>query len=110
MKNLHYFHTRQSLAEHVEANPCLGDTWPALWERLRKSGWRKVQSRSVGGGKAALSATVCMTLGFADQYLPGGAGSSASTSSSLGNELSKGLVPGVHVFVSKAALVLYIAR
>ena len=72
---------------------------------------------------ATVGNTVCFTLNFAANYLStndskksnninsigAGAGAGAATGT-LQAELSKGQVPGVHIFVSRAALTQYAAR
>jgi hypothetical protein len=103
-QNLEFFGP-DTMTQHIAQNPCLVAKWPNLWERLRSAGWRRFERNSV---------VVAYGLGFSDRYLnpafsvpPCRRGPEESE---LQPELEKGLEPGLHLFVSKAAVVYFIAR
>ncbi len=109
------FHTKESLYQHAQGNPCLLEAWPQLWARLSTAGWQRAEHRQ---GQTA-GQTMFYCLGFVHQYhrdrgaanasLPSNKKKSA-VPSSLQEAQQWGLVPGQHLFVSRAAVMKFVAR
>jgi hypothetical protein len=113
---LEYFQGKPALAQHLSANPCLSEYFSQVWQRLSNVGWCRVEgSKGEEAGR-----TLCFVPGFANDYLQVSANKSANNISNSGyagdvgrtvqSLISSGLVPGIHLFVSKIAMCKYIAR
>ncbi len=104
MQNLEFFYGSAALAKHVAENPCLVAQWPQLWASLYGAGWRTFEKNG---------AIVCFCLSFSARYLsPAFQPAACRTAQEklLRAQLDLGLEPGLHLFVSKSAVVQYIAR
>jgi hypothetical protein len=94
------------MVQHVAQNPCLLAEWQDLRERLQSAGWARIDRNGVIAGYG---------LEFSKRYLnPAWTAPSCQNAGDGANalrpELEMGLEPGLHLFVSKAAVVNYIAR
>lgn len=118
LQNLEFFHTTEAMHDHISLNPCITYTWDQLWMVLSSSGWKRIEQKTdtttSSKGSSTSDSSICYCLQVNDKYIPtttiNATTSNSNTSSSIATELLRGLVPGVHLFTSKLAVIQYIAR
>jgi hypothetical protein len=76
---------------HVTENPCLLLSWKELWPLLQLEGWRKIDLSTAKLHKVGSPITSKIALAYKPNDLPS-------------------LEPGIHIFVSKSAMLRYISR
>ena len=119
LQNLEYFHTTEAMHDHISLNPCITYAWDQLWMVLSSNGWKRIEQKtdttsSSKGSNSTGDSSICYCLQVDDKYIPStttnATTGTSNTSSSIATELLRGLVPGVHLFTSKLAVIQYIAR
>jgi hypothetical protein len=114
VENLEYFHEKESMLLHLLQNPCVAEDWHQMWPRLQAAGWEHVktdqQKKGKGKGSSAQRKPFFFPSFVARYLLEDSEGVADVSEKSVERMCERGLVPGIHLFVSRVALSRYIAR